>query len=71
MSILRSHSGWKTKHFRGMTLEEIREKFIHVWKQTKDFVPMASKEEGERVKRKGLKLEQGSAKRMKTSEDVS
>nr|GEX45463.1 hypothetical protein [Tanacetum cinerariifolium] len=39
--------------------------------QIEDFVPMASKEEGERVKRKGLKLEQGSTKRMKTSEDVS
>nr|GEX51163.1 hypothetical protein [Tanacetum cinerariifolium] len=57
MSVLRSHAGWKTKHFRGMTLEEIREKFIPVWKQFEDFVPMASKEEGERVKRKGLKLE--------------
>nr|GEV24485.1 hypothetical protein [Tanacetum cinerariifolium] len=67
MSVLRSHSEWKTKHFRGMTLEEIREKFIPVWKQIEDFVPMASKEKGERVKRKGLKLEQGSAKRMKTS----
>nr|GEV10245.1 hypothetical protein [Tanacetum cinerariifolium] len=44
MSVLRSHSGWKTKHFRGMTLEEIREKFIPVWKQIEDFVPMASKE---------------------------
>nr|GEU38553.1 hypothetical protein [Tanacetum cinerariifolium] len=32
---------------------------------------MASKEEGETVKRKGLKLEQGSAKKIKTSEDVS
>nr|GEV80317.1 hypothetical protein [Tanacetum cinerariifolium] len=32
MSVLRSHSGWKTKHFRGITLEEIREKFIPVWK---------------------------------------
>nr|GEZ46284.1 hypothetical protein [Tanacetum cinerariifolium] len=53
-----------------MTLEEIREKFILVWKQIENFVPMASKEEGERVKRKGLKLEQGSAKKMKTSEDV-
>nr|GEV60671.1 ribonuclease H-like domain-containing protein [Tanacetum cinerariifolium] len=52
MSILRSHAGWKTKHFRGMTLEEIRKKFIPVWKQFKDFVPMASKKEGERVKRK-------------------
>nr|GEY61687.1 hypothetical protein [Tanacetum cinerariifolium] len=32
---------------------------------------MASKEEGERFKRKGLRLEQGSAKKVKTSEDVS
>nr|GEV19912.1 hypothetical protein [Tanacetum cinerariifolium] len=71
MSVLRSHSGWKTKHFRGMTLEEIREKFIPVWKQIEDFVPMASKEEGERVKRKGLRLEQGRAKKMKTSKEVS
>nr|GEV02426.1 hypothetical protein [Tanacetum cinerariifolium] len=71
MSVLRSHSGWKTKYFRGMTLEEIREKFIHVWKQIEDFVPMTSKEEGERVKMKGLKLEHGSTKKMKTSEDVS
>nr|GEV53713.1 hypothetical protein [Tanacetum cinerariifolium] len=44
-----SHSGWKTKHFKGMTLEEIREKFIPVWKKIEDFVPMASKEEGERL----------------------
>nr|GEY26908.1 hypothetical protein [Tanacetum cinerariifolium] len=71
MSVLRSHDGWKTKHFRGMTLEEIKEKFIPVWKQFEDFVPMSSKEEGERVKRKGLKLEQGSAKKIKTPEEVS
>nr|GEW24571.1 hypothetical protein [Tanacetum cinerariifolium] len=71
MSVFRSHAGWKTKHFRGMTLEEIREKFIPVWKQFEEFVPMASKEKGERVKRKGLKLEQRSAKKMKTSEEVS
>nr|GFA13902.1 hypothetical protein [Tanacetum cinerariifolium] len=71
MSVLRSHAGWKTKHFRGMTLEEIKEKFIPVWKQFEDFLPMASKEEGERVKRKGLKLEQWNAKKMKTSKEVS
>nr|GEU78824.1 hypothetical protein [Tanacetum cinerariifolium] len=71
MSVLRSHSRWKTKHFRGMTLVEIKENFIPVWKQIEDFILMASKEEGERVKRKGLKLEQGSVKKMKTSEDVS
>nr|GEX00590.1 hypothetical protein [Tanacetum cinerariifolium] len=71
MSILRSHAGWKTRHFRGMTLEEIKEKFIPVWKQLEDFVPMSSKEEAKRVKRKGQKLDQGSSKRMKTPEDVS
>nr|GEV07959.1 hypothetical protein [Tanacetum cinerariifolium] len=42
----------------------------HYAKKIKDFVPMASKEEGERVKRKGLKLEQESAKKMKTSEEM-
>nr|GFB22474.1 hypothetical protein [Tanacetum cinerariifolium] len=26
MSVLKSHSGWKTNHFKGMSLEEIREK---------------------------------------------
>nr|GEV58719.1 hypothetical protein [Tanacetum cinerariifolium] len=71
MYVLKSHSGWKTKHFRGMTLEEIREKLIPVWKQIEDFVPMALKEKGERFKRKGLRLKQGSAKKMKTSEEVS
>nr|GEU85746.1 hypothetical protein [Tanacetum cinerariifolium] len=71
MSVLRSHAGWKTKHFRGMTLEEIKEKFIPVWKQLEDFVPMSSTKEGKRMKRKGLKLDEGSSKRMKTSEDVS
>nr|GEV83966.1 hypothetical protein [Tanacetum cinerariifolium] len=40
-------------------------------KQLEDFMPMSLKEEGERVKRQGLKIDQGSSKRMKTSEDVS
>nr|GEW76692.1 retrovirus-related Pol polyprotein from transposon TNT 1-94 [Tanacetum cinerariifolium] len=71
MSVLRSHAGWKTKHFRGMTLEQIKEKFIHVWKRFEDFVPMSSKEESERVKRQGLKIDQGGSKRVKTSKDVS
>nr|GFA46698.1 hypothetical protein [Tanacetum cinerariifolium] len=54
-----------TKHFKGMTLEEIKEKFIPVWKQLEDFVPMSSKEESERVER------QGSSKRIKTSKSAS
>nr|GEU94235.1 hypothetical protein [Tanacetum cinerariifolium] len=37
----------------------------------KDFVPIGSKEEGERFKRKGLRLEQDSAKKVKTSKEVS
>nr|GEZ00236.1 hypothetical protein [Tanacetum cinerariifolium] len=57
MSVLRSHMGWKTKHFRGMTLEQIKEKFIPVWKQWEEFIPMSSKEESERVKRLGLKAD--------------
>nr|GEV70337.1 synaptobrevin, longin-like domain protein [Tanacetum cinerariifolium] len=71
MSVLRSHVGWKTRHFKGMSLEEIREKFIPVWKQIKDFVPMCSKQKRERFKRKGISLEQDSAKKVKTSEEVS
>nr|GEW54320.1 hypothetical protein [Tanacetum cinerariifolium] len=58
-----------TKHFRGMTLEEIKEKFIPVRKQIEDFVPRSSTEEGKRMKRKGLKLDERSAKRMKASKD--
>nr|GEX90895.1 hypothetical protein [Tanacetum cinerariifolium] len=57
------------KILKSMTLEEIKEKIIPVWKQIEDFVPMSSKEEGERFKRKELRLEQGSDKKMKTSEE--
>nr|GFB64622.1 hypothetical protein [Tanacetum cinerariifolium] len=71
MLVLRSHAEWKTKHFKGMSPEEIREMFIPVWKQIEDFVPMGSKEEGERFKRKGLRLEQDNTKKAKTSEEVS
>nr|GEX72921.1 RNA-directed DNA polymerase, eukaryota, reverse transcriptase zinc-binding domain protein [Tanacetum cinerariifolium] len=49
MSVFRSHAGWKTRHFKGMTLEEIKEKLILVWKQFEDFVTMSSKKEGERA----------------------
>nr|GFA63195.1 hypothetical protein [Tanacetum cinerariifolium] len=55
MSVLRSHAGWKARHFKGMTLEEIKEKFDPVWKQIQDFILIGSKEESERFKRKGLR----------------
>nr|GFA18089.1 hypothetical protein [Tanacetum cinerariifolium] len=48
-----------------MTLEEIKKKFIPVWKKLEDFMPMSSKKESERVER------QGSSKRMKTSKSAS
>nr|GEW18199.1 putative ribonuclease H-like domain-containing protein [Tanacetum cinerariifolium] len=70
MSVLRSHAGWKAKHFKGMTLEEIKEKFDPISKQMQDFIPMGFKEEGERFKRKWLRVEKDSAKKVKTSEEV-
>nr|GEY17216.1 hypothetical protein [Tanacetum cinerariifolium] len=70
MSVLKSHAGWKVRHFKGMTLEEIKEKFDLVWKQFQDFIPIGSKEEAERFNRKGPRLEQDSAKKVKTLEEV-
>nr|GEW91054.1 hypothetical protein [Tanacetum cinerariifolium] len=68
--MLKSHAGWKARHFKGMTLEEIKEKFDPVWKQFQDFIPIGFKEEAERFKRKGVRLEQDSFKKLKTSEEV-
>nr|GFA07284.1 hypothetical protein [Tanacetum cinerariifolium] len=62
---------WKVKNFRGMTFEEIEAKFNTVLKQIKDFIPMGSKEEAKRLKRKGLSIEQESVKKLKTSEEVT
>nr|GEV89553.1 hypothetical protein [Tanacetum cinerariifolium] len=59
------------KILKGMTLEQLKNKFTPVWKHFEDFVLMDLKEEGKRLKRQGLKIDQGSSKRMKTSEDVS
>nr|GEV74912.1 hypothetical protein [Tanacetum cinerariifolium] len=69
-SVLRNQAGWKAKHFKGMTLEEIKENFDPVWMQIHDFIPIGSKEEAERFKRKGIRFEQESAKKLKTSEEV-
>nr|GEX34785.1 hypothetical protein [Tanacetum cinerariifolium] len=49
---------WRVKDFKGMTFEEIEAKFAEVWKQVEDFIPIGSKEETKRLKRKGLNLEQ-------------
>nr|GEZ62091.1 hypothetical protein [Tanacetum cinerariifolium] len=62
---------WKVKDFRGMTFEEVEAKFKTVWKQMEDFIPMGSKEEVERIKRKGLNLEQMYALTVKPTVYVS
>nr|GEV05932.1 hypothetical protein [Tanacetum cinerariifolium] len=60
----------KVKDFRGITFEEIEAKFTTVWKQVKNFILMGLKGEAERFKRKGIRFEQESAKRLKTLEEV-
>nr|GEX98009.1 uncharacterized mitochondrial protein AtMg00810-like [Tanacetum cinerariifolium] len=71
MVVIRSNLGCKVKYFRGMTFEEAKAKFNSVLKQLEDFIPMGSKEEAERIKRKGLSLEQESVKKQKISEEVT
>nr|GEZ13727.1 hypothetical protein [Tanacetum cinerariifolium] len=70
MDVIRSNLGWKVKDFRGMTFKEIEAKFTTVWKQLEDFIPIGLKEEAERFKRKGIRFEQESVKKLKTSEEV-
>nr|GEZ73125.1 hypothetical protein [Tanacetum cinerariifolium] len=61
----------KAKDFKGMTFEEVEAKFNSVCKQMEDFIPMGSKEEAERIKRKGINLEQECAKKQKSSEEIT
>nr|GEV54930.1 copia protein [Tanacetum cinerariifolium] len=70
MAVIKGHAGWKTKDFKGMSFKQIEAKFNTVWKQIEDFIPMGSKKETERFKRKGFRLEQVSEKKLKTSEEV-
>nr|GEV22606.1 hypothetical protein [Tanacetum cinerariifolium] len=71
MAMIRNNLGWKVKDFKGLSFEEIEAKFAKVWKQVKDFIPMGSKEEAKRLKRKGLNLEQEHVKKQKSSEEAS
>nr|GFB76315.1 hypothetical protein [Tanacetum cinerariifolium] len=50
--------------------EELQGMIDRVTKQVKDFIPMGSKEEAERLKRKGLNLEQEHVKEKKSSEQA-
>nr|GFC95781.1 hypothetical protein [Tanacetum cinerariifolium] len=63
MAVIRSNLGWRVKDFKGMTFKEIEAKFAEVWKHVENFIPMGSKEETERLKRKGLNLKQEQVKK--------
>nr|GEX51431.1 hypothetical protein [Tanacetum cinerariifolium] len=67
ISILRSNAGWKAKDFKGMTFEQIKEKFIPVWEKMQDFMPMNSKLESERLKRPRIQLDRERIKKLKTT----
>nr|GEV16336.1 hypothetical protein [Tanacetum cinerariifolium] len=71
MAVIRNNLDWKAKDFKGITFKEVEAKFNSVCKQMEDFIPMGSKEEAERIKRKGINLEQKSAKKQKSSEEIS
>nr|GFA88246.1 hypothetical protein [Tanacetum cinerariifolium] len=71
MAVIRNNLGWKEKDFKGMTFEEVEAKFNLVCKKMEDFIPMGSKEEAKRIKRKGINLEQESAKKQKSSEETT
>nr|GEV50643.1 hypothetical protein [Tanacetum cinerariifolium] len=67
ISELVKYQDYLSEILKGLPLEQIKEKFIPVWKHMQDFVPMFSKEESEKLKRPGIKLDQGSSKRVKIS----
>nr|GEZ63608.1 hypothetical protein [Tanacetum cinerariifolium] len=71
MAVIKNNLDWKVKDFKGMTFKEVEAKFNSVWKQMEDFIPMGSKEEAERIKRKGINLKQESAKKQKSSEEIT
>nr|GFB03890.1 hypothetical protein [Tanacetum cinerariifolium] len=70
MAVIKSNLGWRFKYFKGITFEEIKAKFAKVWKQVEDFIPMGSKKETERIKRKCLNLENEQVKKQKSSEEA-
>nr|GFB63668.1 hypothetical protein [Tanacetum cinerariifolium] len=70
MTVIRNNLGWKVKDFKGMPFEEVEAKFNSVYKQMEDFIPMGSKEEAKRYERKGIRFDQKSSKKLKSSEEV-
>nr|GEY92294.1 hypothetical protein [Tanacetum cinerariifolium] len=67
---LGNNLGWKVKDFKGMYFEEVEAKFKIVWEQIEGGVSKISEGEATWLKRKGIRSEQESAKKQKTSEEV-
>ncbi|GJT88136.1 hypothetical protein Tco_1069853 [Tanacetum coccineum] len=63
-----SAGGYKMKHFKGMSYEDIRPIFERVWDQIHSFVLMDSELEVQRLKRKGQEVQEEPAKRQRTGE---
>nr|GEV56182.1 hypothetical protein [Tanacetum cinerariifolium] len=70
VTVIRNNLGWKVKDFKGMSFEEVKAKFKTVWEQIKGGVSKISEGEAAWLKRKGIRSEQESAKKQKTSEEV-
>nr|GEY69708.1 hypothetical protein [Tanacetum cinerariifolium] len=68
--ILRNNLGWKVKDFKGMSFEEVDVKFKTIWEQIKGGVSKIPKGEAAWLKRKGIRSEQESTKKQKTTEEV-
>nr|GEV02312.1 ribonuclease H-like domain, reverse transcriptase, RNA-dependent DNA polymerase [Tanacetum cinerariifolium] len=68
MAVIRNNLGWKVKDFKGMSLVEA--KFKTVLEQIKCGVSKISEGEAAWLKRKGIRSEQESAKKQKTSKEV-
>nr|GEU41024.1 putative ribonuclease H-like domain-containing protein [Tanacetum cinerariifolium] len=59
---------WSKKQKRDYYMAVIKSNLV--WKQLEDFIPIGSKEEAERFKRKGIRFEQESVKKLKISKEV-
>nr|GEV36776.1 hypothetical protein [Tanacetum cinerariifolium] len=68
MAVIRNNL--KVKDFKGMSFKEVKAKFKTVWEQIKGGVSKISEEEAAWLKRKGIRSEQESAKKQKTTEEV-
>nr|GEY98359.1 hypothetical protein [Tanacetum cinerariifolium] len=71
MVVIRNNLGWKVKDFKGMSFEKVKAKLKTVWEQIEGGVSNIFKREAAWLKRKGIRSEQESAKKQKTSEEVS